>query len=202
MSPTYTWWDCSHKVVSHIADRHLHCSTKNVIKSFYEGKSLEDLSIWPDEINARQGWIHTRPWHYISIDDNETLSTVTRSRNGDVLKALVIQYMKVGDRSLTNQNRWQALNFFVHLTGDIHQPLHVGRKDDLSDNTIDIQWMNQRDKVNLHQVWGGLLIENNLSIRDYAKKLDIASSEDTIHWQTATFADWARESKKLKRSSL
>ena len=116
---------------------------------------MEDHSIWPDEINARQGWIHTRPWHYISIDDNETLSTVTRSRNGDVLKALVIQYMKVGDRSLTNQNRWQALNFFVHLTGDIHQPLHVGRKDDLSDNTIDIQWMNQRDKVNLHQVWVG-----------------------------------------------
>ena len=97
--------------------------------------------------------------------------------------------MKVGDRSLTNQNRWQALNFFVHLTGDIHQPLHVGRKDDLGDNTIDIQWMNQRDKVNLHQVWDGLLIENNLSIRDYAKKLDIASSEDNIHWQSATFAD-------------
>ena len=198
MSPVHAWWDYGHKVISNIAERHLHDGTKTAIKSFSEGKSLEDLSIWPDKIKSNPRWSHTRPWHYINIDDKETLNTAARNQNGDVLKALVIQYMKIADTALTNRQRWQALGLFIHFTGDIHQPLHVGRKDDRGGNAIDIKWIDTSNKVNLHQVWDGLLIENDLSIHEYAKKLDVPSAEDIVNWQTATFADWARESGNLR----
>jgi hypothetical protein len=40
--------------------------------------------------------------------------------------------------------------FLAHFVGDVHQPLHCGRADDLGGNTIIVHWY--RRKSNLHHV--------------------------------------------------
>ena len=49
------------------------------------------------------------------------------------------------------------LKYLVHLVGDIHQPLHVGRFEDRGGNDIKIDFLGKVS--NLHRVWDTQIIE-------------------------------------------
>ena len=50
--------------------------------------------------------------------------------------------------------------------GDIHQPLHAGKKKDLGGNLIRVKWFDER--TNLHKVWDdGLIDSQKLSYTEY-----------------------------------
>lgn len=51
--------------------------------------------------------------------------------------------------------REDALKFFVHFMGDVHQPLHICARDK-GGNKASVLW--GRAKSNLHKVWDGQLI--------------------------------------------
>jgi len=51
--------------------------------------------------------------------------------------------------------REDALRFFVHFMGDIHQPLHVCGKDKGGNYAL-VEW--RQDQSNLHEVWDEQLI--------------------------------------------
>ena len=46
----------------------------------------------------------------------------------------------------------------IHLVGDIHQPLHVGRAEDRGGNDIRVNFFDK--KSNLHSVWDSDMINN------------------------------------------
>jgi len=50
-----------------------------------------------------------------------------------------------------------ALEFLVHFTGDIHQPLHVGYDFDAGGNGQKVVWFGQ--DTNLHSVWDTKIIQ-------------------------------------------
>ena len=53
---------------------------------------------------------------------------------------------------------------------DLHQPMHMGRKDDKGGNKVDFNWFGR--KTNLHSVWDGALIENQkMSYSEYSQYL-------------------------------
>jgi hypothetical protein len=122
-----------------------------------------------------------------------------RSARGDVLSALNLAYEQLKEPQLSERERRQALSFFIHLAADIHQPLHVGRRDDRGGNSIAIKWPKKTKLKNLHWVWdSGLLSTAKLSVESYISHLDVASEKQIQHWQQDSFLGWAEESKMLR----
>jgi hypothetical protein len=82
----------------------------------------------------------------------------------------------------------------VHFVGDVHQPLHVGRRADRGGNGVEVTWF--RDQTNLHSVWDYLLIENErLSFSELAAFIDHPTLAELQAWQGSPVAEWVRESK-------
>ena len=188
-----------HLIIARIAENHLTTKTRLDIKRIGDGKSLSALALWPDQIRGAPQWRHSKPWHYINIEDGENFATLRRSNRGDVLSALETAYQQLQDPDLSPDQHRQALAFFVHFAGDIHQPLHVGRFSDRGGNRIEVTWLAQKRERNLHWVWdSGLLKHKPTSVVDYSNSLDKTSDQQLKNWQAGSFVDWAEESKMLR----
>lgn len=92
-----------------------------------------------------------KTWHYLDLDrDGQIRAGEIDSRLGKLEHLL---------RSTADpqQISW-ALPWLIHLVGDIHQPLHVGRHGDQGGNQVEIEIANRpaRPFGNLHQYWDDL----------------------------------------------
>ncbi|WP_144395475.1 S1/P1 nuclease [Pleionea sediminis] len=186
-----------HRIVAHIAEQNLNKTAKERISQLIQGVPLAKLSTWPDDIKSDERWDHTGPWHYISIADDESFGEVERSKEGDILKSLNQSEKTLSSQTASPQEKWQALAFYVHFVADIHQPFHVGRKDDRGGNDIKVSWFGNYS--NLHRVWDTDLIRNqNMSYTEYADFIDDVSPDVIKQWQKSSYIDWAKESKELR----
>ncbi len=199
-SPAFSFGADGHRIISNIADNHLSAKTTAAIHVITDGEKLAKLSLWPDRVRYLPAWEQSKYWHYISIDDHEQFSGLQRHSDGDVISALDYFYADLKDSQQTKKQRLEALAFLSHFVGDIHQPLHVGRRDDRGGNKIQVKWFNNAKSTNLHKVWDSLIIDTeNKSPEQYSQLLDRASTAEIVQWQNSTFLDWARESKALRR---
>ena len=188
-----------HRITVAIAEQHLSQKTAAALAQISDGKALEELALWPDQIRGLQKWSHTKPWHYINIKDQQRFADLRRSPKGDVLSALNESYRQLQDPRTGKQQRREALGFFLHLAGDIHQPLHVGRYSDLGGNRIPIKWLGQNKRRNLHWVWDtGLIKVEGLDVYQYSALIDKSTPQQRRNWQSDSFLDWAKESKILR----
>tara|TARA_B110000046_G_scaffold185793_1_gene229388 strand:+ start:3311 stop:4123 length:813 start_codon:yes stop_codon:yes gene_type:complete len=197
--PAVSFGADGHRIVVMIAENHLSTKTAGAINQITDHQSLGDLALWPDRIRYLPAWEHSKYWHYLSIDDHEQFGEFTRHPDGDVLSALDYFFTELQDPKLTKQQQLEALSFFIHFVADIHQPLHVGRRDDRGGNKIKIKWLTTSKATNLHRVWDSQIIDaQNNSPEQYSQMLDKASTAQLAQWQDSTFLDWARESKTLR----
>ena len=188
-----------HRIIVHIAENHLTPKTVATLAQISGDKALPELALWPDQIRGAQKWSHSKPWHYINIKDQERFADLRRSRKGDVLSALNESYGQLRDPDTDNQQRREALGFFLHLAGDIHQPLHVGRYSDLGGNRVSIKWLGKNKRRNLHWVWDtGLIKDEKLDVDQYSALIDVSTTQQRRNWQSDSFLDWAKESKILR----
>ena len=194
-----------HRIVAQIAEDHLTPKAKANIDKITKGRPLAMLATWPDDIRSDKAWNFAKPWHFLSIDDGDTFAELKRSDGTNVrdalnvLEALERFELQLRNAKITGENRWQALAFYIHFMGDIHQPLHVGRTDDFGGNSIAVKWFGNLS--NLHSVWDSGLIENQyLSFQEYADFLDGVSAEDEKQWQSSDYLDYAKESKAVRQA--
>jgi len=193
----FGWGANGHRVVGEIAERHVSPWTAREVAVLLDGDSLAEASTWPDEIKSDPRWGHAYTWHFVSVDDDEALETTARDPQGDVLEALHRFEAVMRSATATRQERAEALKFFVHLVGDIHQPLHVGRRGDRGGNDVRVTWFGQQR--NLHQVWDeGILDSLELSFTELADFLDDPTPAQVAGWQGAPYEEWARESFALR----
>ncbi|MEJ6743451.1 MAG: S1/P1 nuclease [Porticoccaceae bacterium] len=186
-----------HRIVATIAQNHLTEITRQAIAELNNGPQLEHLATWPDRIKSDPNWDHAKRWHYISINDDERFKTLQRDPKGDILYALARFEAELSDNALSQSQRRQALAFLVHFVADVHQPLHVGRRDDRGGNSIKVNWRGKT--FNLHQVWdSGLIADEKLSESAYVALIDRSSRAQQSVWQDSQYIDWANESKRLR----
>ncbi len=198
-SMSFSFGADGHRIVVNIAQSHLSPKTAAAIRTITGDADLGKLSLWPDKIRYLPAWEQSKYWHYISIDDSEEFNGLKRSSDGDVLSALEHFYTQLQDPQLSNKQQIEALAFFMHFVADIHQPLHVGRRDDRGGNSIDIVWLQQSKRNNLHRVWDSLILDQeNKTPHQYSHHLDKASVRQIAQWQQTNFLYWARESKALR----
>jgi hypothetical protein len=193
-SSLFAWGPNGHRIVGRIAMNHLTDEAARAVECLLGPEGLDQVSTWPDEIRSDPNWKKADPWHFISIDDAETLETTARDPAGDVLEAIQRFTAVLRDPQATRESKQEALRFLVHFVGDIHQPLHVGRRADRGGNSIKVMWF--KEESNLHSVWDSGMIDNEkLSFSELAAFIDHPTLQELQTWQSAPPADWANESK-------
>ncbi|GLP95069.1 S1/P1 nuclease [Paraferrimonas sedimenticola] len=194
----FSWGQDGHRIVAEIAESQLNDKARDAISEIVGRQKLAILSTWPDEIRSDKAYDYTHPWHYVSLNDDESIYTLeNRNPKGDILEALYRFEKQLKDPELTQEQQWQALAFYIHFVGDIHQPLHVGNRYDRGANDVKVKWFGEDS--NLHRVWDSQLIDYyGLSYTEYVSFIDIAPESTIAEWVKASYEDWANESKTMR----
>lgn len=196
-APASAWGPNGHRVVGRIAENHLSEEARAGVRELLGDESLARAATWADEIRSEPGWDHAAAWHFISIDDGETLEATERSPHGDVLSAMERFEGELRDPEAPREAKAEALRFLVHLVGDVHQPLHVGRRRDAGGNDVLVLWFGE--PTNLHTLWDTELVEfQRLSYSELAEFIDHPSAEEVATWQATGYRDWIAESLALR----
>lgn len=198
--PAFAWGPNGHRVVGRIAERHLTPQAAAAVKALLGQDTLAEIATWGDDIRSDPKWKKADPWHYVTIEDNETYETSRKNPAGDVIEA-IRRYEGVlrNRQSSSREDQIVALKFLVHFVGDIHMPLHVGRGNDRGGNEIQVNWF--RGQMNLHAVWDYAILDNErLSFSEIVEFLDEPSAAEIARWRNSGVLDWAMESFRARSS--
>ena len=171
-SPALAWGKTGHRVVAAIADTQLSGLARAHIEEILgPGESLDEAANWPDEMRSAPDkfWQKTRtPWHYVTLNG---IIYDHAPPEGDALEALDHFRKVLQDPNASLADKQLALRFVVHLVGDLHQPLHVGKCCDKGGNDVKVTWFGK--PTNLHAVWDSQLVDDEqLSFTELAAKLE------------------------------
>lgn len=194
-SELLSWGATGHRVVGLIAERHLTKKAKKNVERVLQKETLAEVSTFMDFIRSDAAYNHMSPWHYATIPDDKTYREAGTPEQGDVIQTIRRLVQELKSKNFTDEDEAFALKCLVHLIGDIHQPLHVGKGDDRGGNDLKLEhfW---RDS-NLHRVWDtGIIDDQKLSYTEYVEWIDHPSEDDLNTWNSLNVVDWANESKK------
>lgn len=199
---SYAWGLTGHRVIAEIAENHLCGKSKRQIKKLLGEEKLAYWANWPDFIKADTtgAWKEASTWHYVNISPNSNFNdflTDLKAQNAPNLYTQIqVLSAKLKDKNASKEDRKNALVFLIHLMGDLAQPLHVGRAEDLGGNKITLTYFG--DKTNLHSVWDGKLVDSQkYSYTEYASLLDIKPKNEVKEIQNGTLEDWLFDSHKI-----
>ncbi|OGT55569.1 MAG: hypothetical protein A3F14_04190 [Gammaproteobacteria bacterium RIFCSPHIGHO2_12_FULL_43_28] len=179
--PSQAWNALGHMVVATIAYQHLQPTVRDKIDQFTPGfeaeypqiKSFSQLAPWPDQLHLQRIETYSH-WHYIDTpfsDDGTPLTNTIDTDNAVWAVNTIRQVIK--NQHANPYERSRFLAFFIHIIGDLHQPLHTVSRlskqhpdGDRGGNLYYIQYQNER--VRLHHAWdGGLgLFEHDSSTKN------------------------------------
>jgi hypothetical protein len=173
---------------------------------------LGNRDIYDDEIaNWADGYRITHPetggFHFIDIPHNK--SSIDPSKpyaQNCILQKLTHEIQVLGDDTESNERRIEAIKWVVHLTGDIHQPLHCAdRNNDAGGNACKVKYPGLTGKQKLHKVWDTLLLEEGLGdaeLQDYATTLNQNKPSDlTTAIGDFDLQEWALESHAIAKDN-
>ncbi|TVZ15092.1 S1/P1 nuclease [Maribacter sp. MAR_2009_72] len=190
------WSKTGHRVVGEIAEKHLNRKAKRAIEKLLDGKSLAAVSNFADEIKADRAFSKFSAWHYVNIPFGKTYDQIEPSQYGDLVQGVNTCIQIIQDENSSKEDKAFYLKFLIHLIGDLHQPMHVGRFEDKGGNDIQLQWFG--DGTNLHRVWDSNMIEDNgMSFTELAMEYPKLSKEELNNLQNGTLLDWVEESHQL-----
>ena len=220
----YAWGPMGHRVTAEIAQRHLTPAALAKVNSLLDGRTLADVSNWPDELRSDPRFDKYKPLHFATVKDGLTsYRDAEKAPCGDLVVAIdaFAAFLRTNSReslytvkALTDKSdgtskgacnpqetepltQAQALSFLVHLMGDLHQPLHVGGTD-MGGNLVAVNWMD-RWTSNLHSVWDDEMPDyERLGYTQFARFLDRASEADTKRWQSGNTISWADEAVAMR----
>ena len=189
------WGAIGHRTVGEVAAQHISKKTKTEIEDLLQGASLAYISTYADEIKSDDRYKAFNSWHYANMKLDENYESSKKNSKGDIIKAIdkCIQVLK--SKTASKQDNQFYLKLLVHFIGDLHQPLHLGMKEDLGGNKIQIKWFGKSS--NLHRLWDSDMINssqlsytelaNNLPALSEIQKQEIVSSPISI-WIDETHA--------------
>jgi hypothetical protein len=193
----YGWGVTGHRVVGHIAEQYLSKKAKKELQRVLGHQSLAYVSNWMDDIKSDRAYDHTQEWHWVTIPDGMTYEESEKNPNGDIIETIerLISELKKG--GLDAKKEAEHVKMLVHLVGDIHQPLHVGRGDDKGGNDVRVRWFSQNS--NLHRVWDTDMIDGKKwSYTEIARDINHTTPARVKALQATTVRDWAYESMALR----
>ncbi len=190
------WGQTGHRVVGEIAFNHLTKKAKRNLDKILNGESLAIISTYADEIKSDKKFKKFSPWHYVNFKEGETYETSNINPKGDIIQAINECQRVISNPDSTKEDKVFYLKFLVHILGDLHQPLHVGRAEDRGGNSIKVKWFG--GNTNLHSVWDTKMIESfNMAYTELTSNLNSFSKAQEKVIQEGTVLDWVDESRVL-----
>ena len=205
ISQAFGWSRYAHETSGHLAQLHLTAEAQAGVEALLGDESLGEVAAWADRVRGDRR--DTAPYHYVNgpRDQLRPRHEDLHLPQGTVYTAVLKYRQALGDESLTQQERMEALKFLVHFVGDIHQPLHTGFGDDRGGNDFEVVYRDE--PYNLHRYWDLNVIEPRLdrfSSTEYAHFLNEAYSEaEKALWLTQTDPQpWVVEARRYIFSGL
>lgn len=172
-APAWAWGKTGHRVTAAIAEDLLNASARAEIRRLLGRETLSEAAVWPDFMRSDPSpfWQKTSsPLHYVTIPDNRRYRETKPPVKGDAMTALAKFTSDLQDAQAKQADKALALKFIIHIIGDLHQPLHVGRPGDAGGNLINVTYFGTR--TNLHRLWDSDMIDGEkLSFSEYATLL-------------------------------
>jgi hypothetical protein len=198
MFSSMDWGKTGHRVVSKLAQQYLTTKAQKEIDILLDGASLVSISTYGDEIKSNPKYKALRPWHYINLPLDESYANAKKNPKGDVVMAIKKCIAKVKDQNEHKNERAFYLKLLVHFIGDLHQPMHVGRKEDRGGNSIRLQWFGKTS--NLHRLWDSHLIDSHgLNATQLLGDLEELSPKLIKEIQNQSLEQWVNESQALAK---
>jgi hypothetical protein len=190
------WSKTGHRVIGEVAAKYLKSRTQRAISELLDGQSLAAVSNYADEIKADRRYKDYSPWHYVNFPADKTYSEVTPSPNGDVVAGIQKCIEVLRDAQSARTDKVFYLKMLIHLMGDLHQPMHIGREEDKGGNTIQLQWFGRGS--NLHKLWDADMINDyGMSYTELANSLPVLSSREIRVIQEGNILDWVEETQEV-----
>ena len=203
-TPAFAWGPLGHRIVARLAEAQLAPSARTEVDRLLldqDARHLSDIALWADDLRDTDPALFKRTsrLHFVNLHSPDCLYDPPRDcPGGECVIAAIAHYAAVlGDRSRSEAERAQALDFVVHFVADVHQPLHASAGDDAGGNDDQVRWHGRG--TNLHRIWDSLMLgDAHLSAARYARVL---ASEGTPANSGGTPAQWAEESCRIARDA-
>lgn len=186
-SSAFAWNAAGHRLVAAIAWRQMSAAAQQAVAGLLhqhpdypkwvaktgdapEYAAFLEASTWPDDIRGdprfydertdvptppRPGLADTarhKAWHYVDLKADGS------TRAGELDRQLERLIRSLRAAATPTPDKVLALPWLIHLVGDIHQPLHVGSRDDEGGNRFEIEnpYNVRLPFTNLHTWWDDL----------------------------------------------
>jgi hypothetical protein len=159
----------SDRQYNYVSSWHYTNLDKNLTREEYDkialkqdhGQALFRVYSITQTLHNRQNGITTYEQKSIKSGFLNDFPESTGSKEGDVCK----------------ENDTVLLKLLIHFVGDMHQPLHLGRYEDLGANKIKVKWF--KDETNLHSIWDNKII--SIETLSYTEWVQYLSSTHTLN---------------------
>lgn len=191
------WGSNGHRIVAEIAERHLTKKAKKNIQKIIGPTSLAMIANWPDFIKSDPRFDSLDKSHYVNLPQGLSyeafIQSVHNNKDQNVYNAILLLKDELKQKNLDDSLKVMYVKLLVHFVGDLHQPMHTGRPEDLGGNRVRLEWFNE--KINLHQLWDDRLIDyQKLSYTEYVNWINHATKAQKKMWQSQSVADWLYDS--------
>lgn len=161
-----------HRIITEVAYENLSCKARKKVDKILGKRGIVYYSSWADEIRSDKTYKYSYPWHYENVPENQTPDDLKmfleQSKTGG--KHLFYALDSLYNHLKLHKNDAEALKFVIHLVGDLHQPLHLGRSEDVGGHRMFVKWFGKNTK--LHSIWDANIIQlRNMSSSEYAQYL-------------------------------
>ena len=188
----FFWGKNGHRATGKIAEKHLTRKAKRTIDKILKGQSLAFVATYADEIKSDKKYNKYYSWHYINMDLDQTYEQAEKNPKGDLVTGINTCIKILNDKNSSDDEKNFHLKMLVHFMGDLHQPMHIGRKEDKGGNSIQVEWFGKGS--NLHRVWDTNMIDDwEMSYIELADNADDLSKIQIETIEKGTLIDWVNE---------
>ncbi|ACU02388.1 S1/P1 nuclease [Pedobacter heparinus] len=187
------WGMLGHRIVGQIAEGYLSNKAKKGIKDVLGNESLAMASNWGDFIKSDPAYDYLYNWHFVNLpaglDKQGVFDQLDKETSPNVYNKIPEMAAVLKNRQSTAEEKRLAMRLLIHLVGDLNQPMHTARKEDLGGNKVFVTWFGE--KSNLHRVWDEGLIEyQQLSYTEYANAINYPSNDQLNSWRNNSLKDF------------
>ncbi len=220
--PASAWGDEGHEAVGLIAEHYLQPDVRARVLALLERddtglveRDIAHEATWADKFRdsdrdaGKRRYLATRDWHFVDLEiDGMDVTSACYGRqplpagvpaSAGPAEDCIIDKIEQFDAELENphtpeEERRLALQFLLHLVGDLHQPLHASDDHDQGGNRKRVSGSGLGSN-NLHHDWDTEFVARlGASDTDIARTLIARITEaDRVRWSSGTPLDWALE---------
>lgn len=185
------WGPKGHDVVAYIAEQHLSKRAKRSIEQILDGHSMVYVANWMDNASHTPEYSYTKTWHYCNIEHAEDgYEGAYKEPKGDVVVAIndIVLRLKSGELSVAEER--VQLMMLIHLVGDLHNPMHVGRVSDRGGNGVKVKFFGK--STNLHSAWDSDIVEaaHRWSYKEWQEQIDRVTKNQCKSYMQGDVVSW------------